>query len=128
MEDTSIDWDTTDLDIELLRALHGDFIVWVVPTWEAAHALLATTSDTPAWDEIGFVFGFGEGNLTVTTPDNLPAFERADRLLFDPREGSLRIDPFASLIRRSGETIIVLDEDENAYIYGEFGHGEEFAL
>lgn len=55
--------DVTELGIELQRALRGDFIVGVVPTWDAAHAPLATTSETPTWDEIGFVdddFGHGE--------------------------------------------------------------------
>lgn len=128
MEDITIDWDTTDLDIELLRACRGGFIIWVVPTWDAAHALLSSTSETPTWDEIGFVFDVGCGKLTVTTPDQLFSFERADRLLFDPREGGLRIDPFTDLIRRSGKAIVVLDEDEEAYVYDDFGHGEEFAL
>ena len=128
MDDATFDWDTTDLDIELLRARRGDFIVWVVPTWNAAHELFATTSETPAWDDIGFVFEFGDGKLTITTPDELPSFERADRLLFDPREGELRIDPFDYLIRNSRKTVVVLDEDEDAYMYDEFGQGEEFAL
>lgn len=128
MEDVTFGWDITDIAIELYRASRGEFIVWVVPTWDAAHSLLDSTAETPTWDEIGFVFDFGGGKLTITTPDELSSFECADRLLFDPREGGLRIDPFADIIRRSGKTIIVLDEDEAAYMYGDFGHGEEFAL
>lgn len=127
-DDLTFDWDTADISIELYRAARGEFIVWVVPTWDAAHNLLDSTAETPTWDEIGFVFDFGGGMLTVTTPDNLSSFEYADRLLFDPREGRIRIDPFADLIHDSGKTVIVLDEDEEAYMYGNFGHGEEFAL
>lgn len=128
MEDGTFDWDTTDIAIELYRASRGAFIVWVVSSWDAAHNLLDATAETPVWDEIGFAFDFGGGRLTITTPDKLSSFECADLLIFDPREGGLRIDPFADLIRRSGKAIIALDEDEAAYMYGDFGHGEEFAL